>query len=115
MRVVGRTDLEDRRLRTLAQAITRNVLKCTTEHELHQQSEVLGWLFALFTEMTEQADTRSWLLLPGNIHIAQFLALPGSSDAIISYTNAFGQIGITQTEHITLEAGKTTFIIQRTF
>jgi hypothetical protein len=112
---IAMKNLEDRRLRTIAQAITRNVLKCTAEYELHQQSEVLGWLFALLTEVTEQADTRSWLLLPANIHIAQFLIPPGSSDVTISYASPFGQHDITRTEHVTLEAGKSTFVIQRTF
>lgn len=112
---IAMKNLEDRRLRTLAKAIARNIVKCTAERELQQQNEVLGWLFALFTEVTEQADTRSWLLLPSNIQIAQFLVPPGSSEVTISYVNPFGQVGSTQTEHVTLEAGKTTFIMQRTF
>jgi uncharacterized protein len=115
---IAMKNLEDRRLRTIAQAITRNVLKCSAEYELHQQSEVLGWLFALLTEVTEQADTRSWLLLPADIHIAQFLIPPGTSgtsDVSIFYASPFGQQDITRTEHVTLEAGKTTFVIQRTF
>jgi len=108
-------NLEDRRLRSLAKAVVRNVLKCTTEYKLQQHEEVLGWLFAVFTELTEQADTRSWLLLPANIHVTQMLVPPGTSDVTISYSNPFGQIGITRTEKVTLEAGKTTFLIQRTF
>ena len=112
---IAMKNLEDRRLRTLAKAITRNVLKCTAEHELRQQNEALGWLFALFTEVTEQADTRSWLLLPANIHMTEMLVPPGTSDVTISYSNPFGQPGMARVNSITLEAGRTTFLIQRTF
>jgi hypothetical protein len=109
-------NLEDRRVRTIVKAVARNVLKCLAEHEIKQQNEILGWLFAGLTELTEQADTRSWLLLPTNIHLTQMLLPPGVSDVEISFSDASGVFAHHQLyEDITFEKGKTTFLIYRTF
>ncbi len=109
-------NLEDRRVRTIVKAAARNVLKCLAEHELKEQNEFLGWLFAGITELTEQADTRSWLLLPATIHITQMLLPPGISDVEISFSDASGQFVHQQRyENIAFEKGKTTFLIHRTF
>jgi hypothetical protein len=108
-------NLEDRRLRTVVKAVARNALKCLAEHEIAKQNELLGWLFAAFTEVTEQADTRSWLLLPANIQITQMLVSPGVADVELSFSDAAGQ-GITQQyKAMTFKKGKTTFLIHRTF
>jgi len=109
-------NLEDRRVRTIVKAAARNVLKCLAEHELKQRNEVLGWLFAGLTEFTEQADTRSWLLLPANIHVTQMLFPPGVSDVEIFFSDASGLFVHQQFyKDITFEKGKTTFLIHRTF
>lgn len=107
-------NLEDRRLRTLAKAIARNVLKCAAEHQLRREHEALGWLFALLTEVTEQADTRSWLLLPGTIHMTEMLVPPGTADVTVAFSSPYGP-GMAQVKTVTLEAGQTTFLIHRTF
>ena len=109
-------NLEDRRLRTFAKALTRNIFKCTAEYELKDRNELLGWLFTLVTEVTEQADTRSWLLLPADIHITQILVPSGVSDVEIMFSNQFGQVVHSQKySNMTFERGKTTFLLQRTF
>lgn len=109
-------NLEDRRVRTIVKAAARNLLKCVAEHEIKKQNEILGWLFAGLTELTEQADTRSWLLLPANIYITQMLLPPGISDVEISFSDASGVFAHHQLyEDIVFEKGQTTFLIQRTF
>jgi hypothetical protein len=109
-------NLEDRRIRTIVKAVARNLLKCAAEHEIKKQNEILGWLFAGLTELTEQADTRSWLLLPADIYITQMLLPPGVSDVEISFPDASGLFVDHQLyEGISFERGKTTFLIHRTF
>jgi hypothetical protein len=108
-------NLEDRRLRTVVKAVARNALKCLAEHEIAKQNELLGWLFAAFTEVTEQADTRSWLLLPANIQITQLLVQPGVADVELSFTDASGQVTPQRYNGVTFAKGKTTFLIHRTF
>lgn len=109
-------NLEDRRVRMVAQALTRNILKCTAETQLKEKNEALGWLFAILTEVTEQADTRSWLLLPDHIQMTHVLVSPGQYDVDLSFLNPWGQaIGGHTYERVTFKAGQTTFLIHRTF
>jgi uncharacterized protein len=109
-------NLQDRRGRMLAKAIARNTLKCLAEHELKQEHEWLGWLLAGLTELTEQADTRSWLLLPANISLTTMAVLPGISDIRLSFSDAAGSLVMHHTyEAVSLQAGRTTFLIHRTF
>jgi len=86
------------------------------EHEVKSKNEALGWVLTLLTEVTERADTRSWLLLPANIQITQVLVPPGVTDVELTFKNAWGQV-IDSQKHaqMTFERGKTTFLIHRTF
>lgn len=109
-------NLEDRRLRTIAQATVRNVLKCTAEHEFKEENQALGWLLALVTEATEQADTRSWLLLPADIRITELRVPPGVSEVELSFVTAGGQVVAAQKyTQLNLQKGQTTFLVHRTF
>lgn len=108
-------NLEDRRVRTVVKAVARNAIKCLAEHELDQRNAILGWLFAGLTEITEQADTRSWLLLPANIQITELLLPPGVADVELSLTDISGQVTTQQYKALTFEKDKTTFLLHRTF
>lgn len=109
-------NLEDRRVRMVAQALTRNILKCTAETQIKEKNEALGWLFAILTEVIEQADTRSWLLLPDHIQMTSVLVSPGEHDVEFSFLNSWGQaIGGHTYERLAFKAGQTTFLIHRTF
>jgi uncharacterized protein len=109
-------NLEDRRVRMVAQSLARNALKCAAETQIKEKNEALGWVFAALTEITEQADTRSWLLLPDHIQMMEVLVPPGERNVDISFLNSWGQvIGGHTYERITFQAGQTTFLIHRTF
>ena len=109
-------NLEDRRLRMMAKAVARNVLKCAAEYEIEKQNRILGWLFGGLTELTEGADTRQWILLPANIHLAHLLVEPGVKDVQMTFSGIGGQPAYQHVfEQVPLEAGKTTFLIHRTF
>lgn len=109
-------NLEDRRLRTMAKAVARNVLKCVAEYEIEKKNRILGWLFGGLTELTEGADTRQWILLPANIHLAHLLVKPGVKDVAMTFAGIGGQPAYQRVfEQVPLEAGKTTFLIHRTF
>ena len=109
-------NLEDRRIRTLAKAVTRNIVKCAAEYEIEKENQILGYIFGALTELTEGADTRHWLLLPADIYVTQLLVEPGVQDVTLSFSGAIGQADNTKTyENIQLKRGKTTFLIYRTF
>lgn len=109
-------NLEDRRLRVMAKAAARNILKCTAEYEIEKKNRILGWLFGGLTELTEGADTRQWLLLPANIQVTHLLVEPGIQDVELSFSGIGGQAAYRRVfEQVRLEPGKTTFLIHRTF
>ncbi len=113
---IAEKNLEDRRIRTLARAMSRNVIKCAVEYNLEQENRFLGFLFGLFTEVTEGADTRQWSLLPAEIHITQLLLPPGRTDVDLTFSGSLGQPAQrVRYEDVPLQAGRTQFIIHRTF
>ena len=113
---IAQKNLEDRRLRTIMQAMSRNLLKCAVQKKLEKNRWFWSLLFAGLTELTEGADVRHWFLLPADIHVTQLLLPPGDTDVVLSYADANGTpIRQSTLENVHLEAGRTKFVIQRTF
>lgn len=113
---IARKNLEDRRVRTLAKAMTRNVIKCAAEYEIEKENRFFGFLFGFLTELSEGADTRHWSLLPANIHLTQVLLPPGTTDVELTFSGSLGQpVHRIRYEDVTLKPGRTTFLIHRTF
>ena len=113
---IAQKNLENRRLRAIAQAVSRNLLKCVAQESISDDHWFWKWLFIGFTEVMERADVRHWFLLPADIHITQLVLPPGTTDVEIAYFNAAGaQVKQSRLEQVNLQAGQTKFIIQRTF
>ncbi len=113
---IAQKNLEDRRLRAIAQAISRNLLKCAAQASISEDHWFWQWLFIGLTELTEGADVRHWFLLPADIHITQLVLPPGTTDVEIAYFDAAGApLKQARVEQVDLQAGQTKFIIQRTF
>jgi len=115
---IATKNLEDRRLRTMAQAVSRNILKCVAEHEIKKSasSDVWVWLFRGVTEWLEGADVRHWFLLPADVHLTQMLLPPGEQDVELSFLDEQGHLlHAVRYEHVKLTSGETTFLIHRTF
>ena len=76
-------DLEDRRARVTAKALTRAVIKQEAVDAMADSADdkgtraVLRLTGAVFAAVTELADTRSWGTLPGEIHLARSFVPPG--------------------------------------
>lgn len=115
IQAIAEKDLESRRLRVMIKAGLRPVLKYalarTAEEQLRQHGEkeaaeavrYAGIMYGLFSE---QADLRSWQLLPAQIWLARVFVLPGE------YQVLFGQERLTK---ISIQAGETRFFIHRTW
>ncbi len=115
---IARKNLEDRRFRTIAQGVSRNIIKCAIEEGMLDDEHWWFWhlVFTGITELTEGADVRQWFLLPAQVHLTQLLVQPGVTDVDLSFLDARGQISQhTLYEDVHLERGKTTFLIHRTF
>ena len=113
---IAQKNLEDRRIRTAMHAVSRNMIKCVTEQALEDQHWIWGWIFAGATELTEGVDVRHWFLLPAEMHITQMLLPPGTFDVDLNFSDPNGNpAGQARYENVHLQAGKTTFLIHRTF
>lgn len=113
---IAQKNLENRRFRAIAQAVSRNLLKCAAQESISDEHWFWKWLLVGLTEVMERADVRHWFLLPADIHITQLVLPPGTTDVEIAYFNAAGApVKQSRLEQVNLQAGQTKFIIQRTF
>jgi uncharacterized protein len=65
----------------LLKTLLRTLLKQGTLGAAKKQSEGVGWLMNVFNVATEQADTRTWLLLPEHIEILK-TSVPADSKTL---------------------------------
>jgi len=101
--------------RTIARGITKLLVSRAVESELAEKDETAGRIAGLIgnvgTALLEQADTRSWHLLPGSIGMTR-LRLPAGTHAL-SVPDADGSsLDIGQVE---VRPGRVTFVVGRTF
>src|SRR5690606_31690146 len=71
------SNLKDRMLNEMAEALLRLALKQATEIALRQQNEELGFAMGLVNAITEKADTRNWQTLPHDIYYQRLSLPPG--------------------------------------
>ena len=81
-------DSGDILLRTLIRALAKQ----GTLKAAQSQSEGLGWLMNAFNVVTEQADTRSWLLLPERIDIAKAVVPADSNSLTVRFLDQAGNL-----------------------
>jgi len=68
----------------------------------------------LFGAATEAADTRSWLSLPGQIHMARLNLPPGTVDLMIEFMDGGGRVIESQVmPAVEIEKGKPVFLNYR--
>ena len=75
---VSRDDFGRRMPGILLKTVARAVAKELARKGAKREGEVLGWVVNAINLATEQADTRSWFLLPGRIDVAKAYLPPGS-------------------------------------
>lgn len=116
-------DLESRRAAILVRMVARGMLKYAISREAEQKAEkeggkLLGALVGLFTNTAanalEQADTRSWSLLPDQISVARVRVPAGPRDVRIEVLE---RGGLTNREvdlgAIEARAGETVIVSRR--
>lgn len=101
--------------RTIARGITKVLLSTKMESELAEKDETAGRIAGLLgnvgTALLEQADTRSWHLLPGSIGMTR-LRLPAGTHALSIPDPAGSALDLGQVE---VAPGKVVFVVGRTF
>jgi uncharacterized protein len=117
--IVG--DFEHDRGRIIARSIARGAVKLAVtrgaERKLTERDETAGWLVGALgnvgSALLEQADTRSWHLLPGGIAVVR-LGLPAGSHSLAVDLDGSGRPDrVLQLGDVTVAAGRTTFVSAR--
>ncbi len=99
-------NLRDRMAREMASAILRLLVKQSMEEATRTQNNDLGAVVSLVNAVTEQADTRNWQTLPGEIFYTR-IPLPAGEQEI-----TFSAKGKASEQHaikVNIKKGKTTF------
>jgi len=116
-------DFEARRPLVLTRAVGRGVLKLLAARELERKAEkeggevagyVAGRLAGLAGNALEQADTRSWSLLPDRISLARLTLAPGEHRVRIEVRGGEGEDADTlDLGTVTVRPGERTFLSRR--
>jgi hypothetical protein len=99
----------------------RTILRGLTKYLASRGAEKVGGknvglLANLFGAATETADTRSWLTLPGQIHVLRIPLPPGAHDIKVELLGADGRVAAERTlTGITVKPGEWTFESRRVF
>lgn len=78
---IAEDDFERRLPRILLKTVARALVKEAQRKAAKKEDEVLGWIVNAINVATEQADTRSWILLPGRIDVVD-LELPVGTEEV---------------------------------
>ncbi len=96
--------------------IARGLTKYLASRELGKKNDVAGILANLFGAATESADTRSWLTLPENIHMARMSLPAGTYDLKVDILDRKGKVLTTQlVPAVEVKAGSWQFVSRRVF
>jgi len=96
--------------------IARGLTKYLASREISKKNDVAGMLANLFGAATESADTRSWLTLPENIHLARLSLPAGTYDLKVDILDRGGKtIGTQIIPAVEVKAGSWTFLSRRVF
>ena len=96
--------------------IARGLTKYLASREIKKQSDLAGALANLFGAATESADTRSWLTIPENVHLARLSLPAGTYDLKVDILDRRGQFLHSETiAGVVVEAGGWTFLSRRIF
>ncbi len=96
--------------------IARGLTKYLASREIKKKNDVAGALANLFGAATESADTRSWLTLPENIHLARMSLPAGTYDLTVEILDRAGRVLSTEVlSSVVVNPGDWTFLSRRVF
>lgn len=124
---IARSSLDSHMPAIIARSVAREVVKVAAGKKAQQvalngnnrnsEASMLGLLGAIAVNVaayaTERADTRSWLTLPANIHLARFALPPGSYTVKVELLGAASEVVDTREyPEITINKAHKTFLTQ---
>ncbi len=79
-----------------ARAVARAVIKDKTAGKVGDANPIMGLIVNIFGFVSERADTRSWVTLPQNIHLARIPIDAGTYDVSVELLNSDNDVIATQ-------------------
>lgn len=99
----------------LLKTIARALIKEFARVQAKKQDKTLGVLINIANLATEQADTRSWLLLPEKIDLVKLTLPPGQQDLEILFHAADDRVIEKQIVPVTVDEKRMTFVRVRCY
>lgn len=112
---VSRSDFGGRMPKILLKTVARAVAKELARKSAKREDEVLGWVVNAINLATEQADTRSWFLLPGRIDVAKVHLPEGPQSVTVRYLDSRGLVVDEWRVDVDMIPGETQIVGLRTF
>ena len=113
---IARRTLQDKEDAILARTVARALTKYIISEKAEDESEILGFLVNMLGMATEMADTRSWLSLPDEVHMARLSPPPGTIDLVVEFLNGRGQvIESGMIPQVVVDPDATTFLSYRSY
>ena len=112
----------DERPAMLARLVLRGLTKYLVSREVEEKTEkkhgdtagfLLGRLTNLAANQLEQADTRSWSLLPDRISILRLRLAPGSYPVTLEVFGEHGESSVRELGEVTIEPGRLAVLRER--
>lgn len=104
-------NLTDRIPEIVIRTTLRFAIKAFATYQLRKEMGAGGALLGMaLTALTEQADLRSWLLMPSNLQVARIALPPGEHSLGIVLQDSRGQSLDNRNVTVTIERGKMTFV-----
>ncbi len=108
---IARTILEEQMPGLIARGIARAVLKAKTKKQFDDNDAAfLGLVTEVASFVTEVADTRGWLSLPGQIRLGRTFVDPGTYTVRVELRNHQGQVIDLHDRKVTLVPGKQVYL-----
>lgn len=115
MSAIARQAFNDRMLQMLLKTVARALVKEFARKTAKKESEVLGTLVNIANVATERADTRTWFLLPGRIHMVKLALPPGPQTVEVAFRRRDESVIETRTLEINVATRGLTFARVRSY
>lgn len=112
---IARQDFDSRLSGILLKTVARALVKEAARKAVKKEDEALGFLFNLATSALEQADTRGWVFLPGQIFMLKAHLDPGPHVLTMRFLDHNDDIVDEKTLDLDMGANGVEFVSVRSF
>jgi len=107
---IAKATLDDAMGAITARAVARAVAKYKVTAQAKKENAAAGLVSNIAGLLTERADTRSWLTLPGEVQLARLLLPPGDHRLKLELLTAGGAVLATREFDVHIEKGRKSFL-----